>query len=109
VIAFNLTRVAGTLASARLSRAMTGTIRRVLIAVPARVASSARRTHPAPATALAVGAAVERAVHPNLRTTPRSFLLTTRRPGPTDDLDIPTSEVGRSATPTPADHQLKIV
>jgi hypothetical protein len=52
---------------------------------------------------------VERALQPNVRTTPRSFLLTTRRPGPTKNLDIPTSEVGRTATPTPADHQLKIV
>jgi hypothetical protein len=52
---------------------------------------------------------VERAVQPNVRTTPRSFFLTTRRPGPTNHLDIPTSEVGRSATPTPADHQLKII
>jgi hypothetical protein len=43
VMAFNLTRAAGTLAGGRLSRATTGTIRRVLIAVPARVASSARR------------------------------------------------------------------
>jgi len=44
-----------------------------------------------------------------VRTTPRSFLLTTRRLGPTNDLDIPTSEVGRSVTPTPADHKFKIV
>jgi hypothetical protein len=52
---------------------------------------------------------VERALQPNLRTTPRSFFLTTRRTGPTKDVDIPTSEVGRSATPTPADNQFKIV
>jgi hypothetical protein len=43
VMAFNLTRAAGTLAGGRLSRATTGTIRRTLITVPARVASSARR------------------------------------------------------------------
>ena len=43
VIAINLTRACGTLAGAHLSRATTGTIRRALIAVPARVASSARR------------------------------------------------------------------
>jgi hypothetical protein len=46
VIAFNLTRAAGTLASTAapdLARATTATIRRKLIAVPARVASSARR------------------------------------------------------------------
>ncbi len=52
---------------------------------------------------------MERTLYPNLRTTPRSFCLTTRRTGQTKDLDIPTSEVGRSATPTPADHQFKIV
>ena len=47
VIAFNLTRAAGTLAATLaapdLARATTATIRRKLIAVPARVASSARR------------------------------------------------------------------
>jgi hypothetical protein len=43
VMAFNLTRSAGTLAGGRLAKATTGTIRRTLISVPARVASSARR------------------------------------------------------------------
>jgi Transposase DDE domain group 1 len=43
VIAFNLTRAAGTVAGGRLTKAATSTIRRTLIAVPARVASSARR------------------------------------------------------------------
>ena len=43
VMAFNLTRAAGTLAGGRFTRATTGTIRRTLISVPARVASSARR------------------------------------------------------------------
>jgi hypothetical protein len=43
VIAFNLTRAAGTLAAPDLARATTATIRRKLITVPARVASSARR------------------------------------------------------------------
>lgn len=42
-IAFNLTRAAGTLASAFHARATTGTIRAQLIAVPARIARSARR------------------------------------------------------------------
>jgi hypothetical protein len=42
VIAFNLTRAAGTLAGGRFARATTGTSRRTLISVPARVASSAR-------------------------------------------------------------------
>jgi hypothetical protein len=44
VIAFNLTRAAATLTGqAKLAKATTATIRRQLIAVPARVASSARR------------------------------------------------------------------
>lgn len=43
VIAFNLTRAAGTAAAPDLARATTATIRRKLIVVPARVATSARR------------------------------------------------------------------
>ncbi len=43
VIAFNLARAAGTLAAPDLARATTATIRRKLITVPARVATSARR------------------------------------------------------------------
>jgi len=42
-IAFNLTRAAGTLASRFHARATTATIRTQLIAVPARLARSARR------------------------------------------------------------------
>jgi hypothetical protein len=42
-MAFNLTRAAGALASAFHARATTGTIRAQLIAVPARLARSARR------------------------------------------------------------------
>jgi hypothetical protein len=43
VMAFNLTRAAATIAGPRLARARTATIRRTLISVPARIASSARR------------------------------------------------------------------
>ncbi|MFT4085326.1 MAG: IS1380 family transposase [Nocardioides sp.] len=43
VIAFNLTRAAGTVAAPDLARATTATLRRKLISVPTRVASSARR------------------------------------------------------------------
>jgi hypothetical protein len=43
VIAFNLARAAGVLASHRHARARWATLRRHLINVPARVASSARR------------------------------------------------------------------
>ena len=42
-IAFNLTRAAGTLASRSYAKATTATIRAHLIAVPARIARSARR------------------------------------------------------------------
>ncbi len=43
VMAFNLTRAAGTLTGNTLAKATTATIRRKLVHVPARVASSARR------------------------------------------------------------------
>ncbi|GAF47519.1 putative transposase [Rhodococcus wratislaviensis NBRC 100605] len=43
VMAFNLTRAAATITGTRLARATTATIRRTLISVPARIASSARR------------------------------------------------------------------
>ena len=42
VMAFNLTRAAGTIAHTDLAKATTATIRRKLITVPARIASSAR-------------------------------------------------------------------
>ena len=43
VMAFNLTRAAATLASPAMGKATTATIRRKLVNVPARIASSARR------------------------------------------------------------------
>jgi hypothetical protein len=43
VIAFNLTRAAATLASPDLARATTATVRRKLIQIPCRIATSARR------------------------------------------------------------------
>jgi len=43
VMAFNLTRVAATLADTSMAKATTATIRRKLVHVPARIASSARR------------------------------------------------------------------
>jgi hypothetical protein len=43
VIAFNLTRVSAILSGPSLAKATTGTIRRTLIGVPARIATSARR------------------------------------------------------------------
>jgi hypothetical protein len=45
-MAVNLTRAAGTLTTAAaLAKATTATIRRKLVAVPARIATSARRLH----------------------------------------------------------------
>ena len=44
-IAFNLTRAAGTLTDTDLARATTGTIRRKLVNLPARIATSARKIH----------------------------------------------------------------
>lgn len=43
VMAFNLTRAAATLTGPRLAKATTATVRRTVIIVPARIASSARR------------------------------------------------------------------
>jgi hypothetical protein len=43
VMAFNLIRAAATIAGGQLAKATTATIRRTLISVPARIASSARR------------------------------------------------------------------
>ena len=43
VMAYNLTRAAGRLAAGPFDKARTGTIRRKIIHVPARIASSARR------------------------------------------------------------------
>lgn len=45
VMAFNLTRTAATSMTPSLAKATTATIRRTLISVPARVASTARRLH----------------------------------------------------------------
>jgi len=43
VMAFNLTRAAATLTGTTIAKATTATIRRKLVHVPARIASSARR------------------------------------------------------------------
>lgn len=43
VMAFNLTRTAGAIAGTRLDKATTATIRRKLVAVPARIARRSRR------------------------------------------------------------------
>lgn len=43
VMAFNLTRAAATITGLGLARATTATVRRKIISIPARIASSARR------------------------------------------------------------------
>ena len=45
VMAFNLTRAAATITGTTLAKATTATIRRKLIQIPARIATSARRVH----------------------------------------------------------------
>src|SRR5674476_65452 len=45
VMAFNLTRAAATITGPSLARATTATVRRKIITVPARIATSARRLH----------------------------------------------------------------
>jgi hypothetical protein len=68
VIAFNLTRAAAALSGPALAKATTGTIRRTLIGVPARIARSARplTLH---SNQLALANPLDRTVHPDLRTT----------------------------------------
>lgn len=63
VMAFNLTRAAATITGPGLAAATTATIRRKLIAVPARVATSARRYRPV------LERRRQRPVQPGLRTT----------------------------------------
>ncbi len=75
VMAFKLTRAAGTLAAPELARATTATVRRKLVAVPARVATSARRV----TLHLPVAwpwEALGYVVHPGRRPTRRGGVLT---------------------------------
>ena len=79
VIAFNLTRAAATLTGPALAKATTATIRRKLITVPARIASSARRLTLHLPAAWPWETRLDRPVHPGLRTTTGTDDLTTRR------------------------------
>ncbi len=76
VMAFNLTRAAVAQPGGRLATATTATIRRAIIAVPARIASSGPADL-APAPGLAVAAPLGRTIHPHLRPTPASRQLAT--------------------------------
>ena len=78
VIAFNLTRAAATITGPDLAKATTATIRRKLITVPARVASSARRIVLHLPNRMALGNRLDPAVHPRLRTARHGHPLTTQ-------------------------------
>jgi len=78
VMAFNLTRAAGTLTKvAAMAKATTATIRRKLITVPARIATSARRLHLHLHLPLALGGGVVGALRRALHQTRRQGDLTT--------------------------------
>ena len=81
VIAFNLTRAAATLTGTDLAKATTATIRRKLIAVPARLASSARRVTLHLPTAWPWEDRLEPTVRPRLRPTHRGALTNRRAIG----------------------------
>ena len=92
VIAFNLTRASATITGAGLAKATTATIRRKLVTIPARIASSATTHHPAPARPVAMGNRLDRTVRSRRRITPA---------GP-DDLTIqPTTGATRTTSGTP--------
>ena len=104
VIAFNLTRAAATLTrQPRLAKATTATIRRTLIAVPARLAHSARRITLHLPAAWPWQQRVDRTVQPLLRATNRGHHLTTQpRTGATatSTVEHADSEVSRLSMPT---------
>ena len=80
VIAFNLTRAAATLTGPALAKARTATIRRTLITVPARIASSARRLTLHLPRELAMGNGVEHPVQQPVSPTSPDHRLTQRTP-----------------------------
>ena len=101
VIAFNLTRAAATLTGTDLAKATTATIRRTLITVPARIASSARRLTLHLPTAWPWETAWTRLFTHGCGPPDTSHDLTTQpsTARPETDVEHPDSEVRRSATP----------
>ena len=105
VIAFNLTRAAGTAAAPDLAKATTATIRRKLITVPGTGRDLSPTDHPAPAPSLALGDRLDRAVRPGQRPTAGPRDLTTQQPplrDPRTALEHPDSEVRQITTPSTA-------
>ena len=101
VIAFNLTRAAASLTEPNLAKATTATIRRRLIAVPARVAIRPSGD-PAPAPGVAVGDRLDGPVRPGQRpaTSPRG-LTTQQQP-----LRDPRTTVEHPGQQGPANHHV---
>lgn len=101
VIAFNLTRAAGALAAPDLARATTATVRRKLVHVPCRVATSARRVilhHPRDwPWETAWTRLITRVTDP-----PRligKLTIAGNGTNPTNTVEPPGGEAGRSPTP----------
>jgi hypothetical protein len=101
VIAFNLTRAAATSCGPTLAKATTATVRRKVIGVPARIASSARRVTVHLPTAWPWETAWTPAVRPRLRTTELANDLTTQPIGATGTT-VEHPDPGSGAHPRPA-------
>ena len=102
VIAFNLTRAAASLTDPQIAKATTATIRRKLITVPARVATSAP-DHPALTASLALGDRLDGTDRPSQRPAASPRGLTTQQPPLRDrghHVDHPDIEVRRTITPS---------
>ena len=102
VIAFNLTRAAGTLAAADLAKATTATVRRKLIT--SRPDRDLRPTgHPAPTPSLALAERVDPTVRPRRGPTAARHVLTTQPTAarPRNPVEHPDSEVRPSPTHAP--------
>jgi Transposase DDE domain group 1 len=107
VIAFNLTRAAGTLTDNDLRRATTATIRRKLVTVPAD-RDLRSPGDPAPSHGMAMAGRLDHAAHPGQRSTSSDRVLTVRRrpARPQQHVEHPSSEAGRSTTPQSSPHKL---
>ena len=107
VIAFNLTRTAATISGTDLAKATTATIRRKLITIPARVASSARRITLHLPTAWPWETAWTRLFTHGCGPPDTAHVLTTQ-PSRRDrklEVEHPDSEVRGSAAPCGHDHR----